>query len=202
MTHDFELSDMEVALLDSTEKLIYAGGIHATGMDAIVRLSGVARKKIYTRYPNKQALVAATLRRRHVRWMQWLVEATSVVTDTQERILSVFPTLQSWFDTPDFHGCAFLNAAGETGDPDDEIRQVAQLHKERLLAYLQELTRAGGYRNPDSLARQLLMLVNGAIADAMIFGGVHAAQEAQDAARQLLQASSPDSRSSSPTTKE
>lgn len=202
MTHDFELSDMEVALLDSTEKLIYAGGIHATGMDAIVRLSGVARKKIYTRYPNKQALVAATLRRRHVRWMQWFVEATSVVTDTQERILSVFPTLQSWFDTPDFHGCAFLNAAGETGDPDDEIRQVAQLHKERLLAYLQELTRAGGYRDPDSLARQLLMLVNGAIADAMIFGGVHAAQEAQDAARQLLQASSPDSRSSSPTTKE
>lgn len=202
MTLDSKTSDAEAVLLDSTEQLIYAGGIHATGMDAIVKHSGVARKKIYSRYSTKQALVAATLHRRHVRWMQWFVAATSVAVDPYERILSVFPALESWFGTPDFHGCAFLNAAGEIGDPDDEIRRVARLHKEQLLTYLQDLTRAGGYRDPDPLARQLLMLVNGAIADAMIFSGVQAAQAAQSAARQLIQASLPESGRPSLTIKE
>ncbi|TEA71932.1 TetR/AcrR family transcriptional regulator [Allopusillimonas ginsengisoli] len=202
MASNSKLSDMEAALLDSTEQLIYANGIHATGMDAIVKHSGVARKIIYTRYSTKQKLVAATLRRRHVRWMEWFVAATSVAAHPYERILSMFPALESWFGTPDFHGCAFLNAAGEIGDPDDEIRQVARMHKERLLTYLQDLTRAGGYRDPDSLARQLLMLINGAIADAMIFSGVQAAQAAHSAACQLMQTSLRESGHSPLTTKE
>ncbi|PHV35644.1 helix-turn-helix domain-containing protein, partial [Janthinobacterium sp. BJB304] len=40
-------SPLNARLLASTEKLIYSGGIHATGMDAIVRESGVARRSIY-----------------------------------------------------------------------------------------------------------------------------------------------------------
>src|SRR3546814_6156446 len=144
--NDFpDLTATDAALLDSTEQLIYAGGIHATGMDAIVKNSGVARKTIYRQYPTKQALVAAALRRRHVRWMQWFVAQTSAASDPGSRILSVFAALRAWFDTADFHGCAFLNAAGVIGDPADELRLVDRLPKERLLAYLQALTHQCGY---------------------------------------------------------
>lgn len=187
MNHASDLTPPMAALLDSTERLVYAAGIHATGIDAIVKNSGVARKTIYSQYPTKRALVAAALERRHVRWMRWFVEATSTATEPRARLLSAFPALREWFGTPDFHGCAFLNVSGEVGDPDDQIRVIARTHKQRLLAYLQALAQAGGYAQPDLLARQLLMLINGAIADALVFGGTDAADMAERAAERLLQ---------------
>src|ERR1700748_2845916 len=63
-------------LLEAAEALIYAGGIHATGVDAIVKQSGTARKSFYTYFESKDALVAAALERRDERWMQWFIEGT------------------------------------------------------------------------------------------------------------------------------
>ena len=63
-------------LLDTAEALIYAGGIHATGVDAIVKQSGTARKSFYTHFESKDALVAAALERRDERWMNWFIAGT------------------------------------------------------------------------------------------------------------------------------
>ncbi|MGY2438007.1 TetR family transcriptional regulator, partial [Escherichia coli] len=85
--------------------------------------------------------------------MQWFIAGTSAGAPN-ERLLAVFPLLRSWFSAPDFHGCAFINAAGEIADPDSEIRAVALLHKRRLLAYLNELTAACGFVEPEEMAGQ------------------------------------------------
>ncbi|WP_355606006.1 TetR/AcrR family transcriptional regulator [Xanthomonas cannabis] len=174
------------ALLDATERLIYAGGIHATGMEAIVKASGVARKTLYRLYPTKDALVEAALLRRDERWMAWFVAATSHSDDPVTRLLACFDALQSWFADNRFHGCAFLNAAGEIGDPNHVIRRAARLHKQRLHAYLHGLVVATGRPDPDALAQQLLVLIDGAIAVALVFGGTESATTAQQAARKLL----------------
>ena len=76
-TPDLHADDARQRLLQATERLVYAGGIHATGMDLIVKTSGVARKRVYQYYPNKDALVAAALRARDERWMGWFIDATS-----------------------------------------------------------------------------------------------------------------------------
>ncbi|MCC8537814.1 TetR/AcrR family transcriptional regulator [Xanthomonas axonopodis pv. poinsettiicola] len=174
------------ALLDATERLIYAGGIHATGMEAIVKASGVARKTLYRLYPTKDALVEAALLRRDARWMAWFEAATSQSEDPVARLLSCFDALQGWFADSRFHGCAFLNAAGETGDPNHVIRMAARTHKQRLYAYLHGLVVATGRPDPDALAQQLLVLIDGAIAVALVFGGTDSATTAQHAARRLL----------------
>lgn len=177
-------------LLQATERLVYAGGINATGMDAIVKASGVARKSIYRLYPTKDTLVAAALRERDERWMQWFIAGTSAGTPS-ERLAAVFPLLHSWFSAPDFHGCAFINAAGEIADPDSEIRAVALLHKRRLLAYLNELTAACGFVEPEEMAGQFLLLIDGATAVAMVTGKADAADSAGRTAQLLLQNLSP-----------
>ncbi|MBA4682037.1 TetR/AcrR family transcriptional regulator [Pseudomonas sp. MDMC216] len=181
---------LQQRLLQATESLVYAGGINATGMDAIVKASGVARKSIYRLYPTKEMLVAAALRARDERWMQWFIAGTSAGSSS-ERLLAVFPLLRSWFCAPDFHGCAFINAAGEVGDPDSEIRAVALLHKQRLLAYLNELTTACGFADPEEMARQFLLLIDGATAVAMVTGQADAADSAGRTAQLLLQTLSP-----------
>src|ERR1700750_3274357 len=87
-------------LLDAAEALIYAGGIHATGVDAIVRQSGTARKSFYTHFESKDALVAAALERRDERWMNWFIEGTEKSGKTaRRRLLGMFDVLREWFVT-------------------------------------------------------------------------------------------------------
>ncbi|CAD5105893.1 TetR/AcrR family transcriptional regulator [Zestomonas carbonaria] len=185
-----EDASIQSRLLLSTERLIYAGGINATGMDAIVKASGVARKSIYRLYPTKEALVAAALRERDERWMQWFIESTSE-GEPRQRLLAIFPTLRTWFESEGFHGCAFINAAGEIGDPESDIRAVAALHKQRLLDYLKTLTKACGLPEHEEVARQLLVLIDGATAVAMVTGQPDAADCAGGAAALLLRSVTP-----------
>lgn len=182
-------SSIETRLLEATEQLVYSGGIHATGMDAIVKASGVARKSIYRLYPTKEALVAAALLNRDGRWMAWFIRSTPPTDDPFDRVMSIFPTLRQWFESEGFHGCAFINAAGETEDPDSEIRAVSRFHKQRLLDYLNELTQACGLPDPKETARQLLVLIDGATAVALVSGDADAADSAGRAAALLLEAS-------------
>ncbi|MFM9868458.1 TetR/AcrR family transcriptional regulator [Achromobacter xylosoxidans] len=178
--------DTRQRLLQATERLVYAGGIHATGMDLIVRTSGVARKQVYRLYSNKDALVAAALRARDERWMQWFVAASSHVQAPRARLLAMFDALREWFGTDDFRGCAFLNAAGEIGDEASPILAVAREHKARLLEYVRTLTRAAALPDPDEAAAQLLVLIDGAIAVALVTRDPAIADSAGRAAAALL----------------
>ncbi|MGV2288302.1 TetR/AcrR family transcriptional regulator [Trinickia sp. YCB016] len=180
-------------LLDAAEALIYAGGIHATGVDAIVRESGTARKSFYTHFESKDALVAAALERRDVRWMNWFIEGTRKSGSTpRAQLLGMFEVLRAWFASEDFHGCAFLNASGEIAEADDPIRVVAREHKARLLSFIRELfddyAAASGHdsRHAAKLSRQWLILIDGAIGVALVSGEPDAARDARAAAEQLI----------------
>ncbi|BEG73618.1 TetR/AcrR family transcriptional regulator [Achromobacter xylosoxidans] len=178
--------DTRERLLQATERLVYAGGIHATGMDLIVKTSGVARKQVYRLYPNKDALVAAALRARDERWMQWFIGASSRAQAPRARLLAMFDALREWFGTDDFRGCAFLNAAGEIGDEASPILAVAREHKARLLEYVRTLTRAAALPDPDEAAAQLLVLIDGAIAVTLVTRDPAIADSAGRAAAALL----------------
>lgn len=182
-------------LLDAAEALIYAGGIHATGVDAIVKQSGAARKSFYTHFGSKDALVAAALERRDERWMNWFVAGTQRRgKSARERLLRMFDVLREWFAADGFHGCAFLNAAGEIAAADDPIRLVARKHKQRLLDFVRdECVAFAAESNLDArraarLSRQWLVLLDGAIAVALVSGNADSALDAQSAARALLDA--------------
>ncbi|AIW49163.1 TetR/AcrR family transcriptional regulator [Burkholderia mallei] len=185
-------------LLDAAETLIYAGGIHATGVDAIVKRSGAARKSFYAHFESKEALVAAALERRDARWMAWFVEATKKRGKTpRARLVGMFDVLREWFEQADFHGCAFLNAAGEIERADDPIRVVVREHKARLLAFVREqldahAAQAGADRRfVARLARQWLVLIDGAIGVALVSGDASAARDARAAAELLFDATLP-----------
>jgi len=173
-------------LLLATEKLIYANGINATGMDAIVSESGVARKTIYRNFSTKEALIAEVLKQRDQRWMQWFIAATSQVTAPKTRILACFDALEAWFATPDFNGCAFINAAGECGSTSPLIAAVAKEHKVNLERYLEELAAAYGAAEPQKMAAELLLLIEGAITVAKVMGDKQAASTGKQLAERLL----------------
>ncbi|WDH32744.1 TetR/AcrR family transcriptional regulator [Pseudomonas chlororaphis] len=184
-------SDTRDIILDVTEKLIYKSGIAATGMDLLVKTAGVSRKSIYRYFTTKDELVVAALQRRDLRWMHWFRSEVDKAPTAAARLLNLFTVLGGWFASEDFRGCAFINTSGETGDPQDPVRVVARAHKQKLFDYVFELCKEHasekpGTEDPQEQARQLLILIDGAITVALVMGDRSAADNAQCMARKLL----------------
>ncbi|WP_425313822.1 TetR/AcrR family transcriptional regulator [Pseudomonas putida] len=183
---DKPMTDTREKILATAEKLIYENGIHATGMDLLVKTSGVARKSIYRYFANKDEVAAAALNARDIRWMTWFRSECEKAQTPEARILGIFDALNSWFASDGFRGCAFINTAGEVGDADDPVRQIAKLHKQKLLDYTLELTSALGVNDPTGLAKQLLLIIEGTITVAHVMGDHSALDSAREIAKVLL----------------
>ncbi|EKS7108828.1 TetR/AcrR family transcriptional regulator [Enterobacter ludwigii] len=180
-------TDTREKILTTAEQLIYQNGIHAMGMDLLVKTSGVARKSIYRHFSNKEDVASAALNGRDERWMQWFRTESDKGETPQDRILNMFTVLKSWFESEGFRGCAFINTAGEVGDPDDPVRLIAKVHKQKLLDYALELSRQLDTGHAEELARQLLILMEGAITVTYVMGDQGAADNARDVAKVLLE---------------
>ncbi|AUM05046.1 MULTISPECIES: TetR/AcrR family transcriptional regulator [Enterobacter] len=180
-------TDTREKILTTAEQLIYQNGIHAMGMDLLVKTSGVARKSIYRHFSNKEDVASAALNGRDERWMQWFRTESDKGETPQDRILNMFTVLKSWFESEGFRGCAFINTAGEVGDPDDPVRLIAKVHKQKLLDYALELSGQLNTGHAEELARQLLILMEGAITVTYVMGDRDAADNARDVAKVLLE---------------
>lgn len=131
-------------------------------------------------------MAAAALNARDVRWMAWFRTECDKAATPEDRILNMFTVLKGWFESEGYHGCAYINTAGEVGDPADPVRQIAKLHKQKLLDYVLELTGQLNTAQPLPLARQLLILIEGAITMSRVMGDYSAADDARDVAQLLL----------------
>ncbi|GGX59862.1 TetR/AcrR family transcriptional regulator [Streptomyces hiroshimensis] len=183
-----DIAEADGRLLDAAESLFYEHGVQAVGMDRIRAASGVSLKRLYQRFPSKEVLVEAYLRRRDGRWRGALAAYVAARPSVAERPLAVFDWLEEWFGEPDFRGCAFINAYGELGSGSAGVAGAVRDHKAEVLRYLTGLVRAAGVADPGPVAEQLAVLVDGAITTAAVTGAADSARRAREAAAVLLEA--------------
>jgi AcrR family transcriptional regulator len=185
-----EREEATMRLLDAAESLFYDRGIQAVGMDEIRAASRVSLKRLYQCFPSKDGLVQAYLRRRDGRWRAALADHVARHAHRPaERPLAVFDWLAGWFAEPGFRGCAFVNSFGELGTASPGVADAAREHKLAVRDYLAALVRDLPVDDPDGLAEQLLLLMDGAITTAAVTGDPAAARHARTAAATLLAAS-------------
>src|ERR1700709_1081018 len=120
------LSGPRDRLLDAADELLNSAGIHTTGVDAIVRRSGTARKTFYRYFRSKEELIVTVLQRRSDRWIAWL-ERSSLARGTValEQLLGMFDVLCTWLHEDGLHGCPVLNATAESRGKCKDIKQIA-----------------------------------------------------------------------------
>ncbi len=183
--------EAQARLLTAAERLFYARGIHAVGIDDVRAEAGVSLKRLYQLHPSKEHLVAAYLDHRDERWRARLrTHVERHADEPRDRLLAVFDWLGTWFAEPDFRGCAFVNAFGELGGGAPLVLAAVRRHKLAFRDYLLDLARAHTARDPDGLADQLLLLAEGAMTAAAILPGPgrDVAARARRAAASLLAA--------------
>lgn len=176
-------------ILDAANTLFYAKGIRNTGIDEVIASAGVAKASMYKHFPSKDALIEAYVRRRDREWRDWFAARLATAgPDAMTRLAAVFDVLEEWFRGEVFRGCAFINASVELANPHHPGHAAALEHKQAMRAHLAELAREAGLRQPEQVADQLALLVDGAIVAAVLEGDPSAAQRAGAAASALLNA--------------
>lgn len=172
-------------ILDAAERLFYAQGIHAVGVEAIAAEAGMTKRTLYNRFGSKEALVEAYLRQRHERWWVRLQERLAVAPEP--RVLAVFDSYRDDADGA-LHGCAFLNAAAELRGDHPGLTVIRE-HKQAVREKVQRLIAAErGKEAAQRLTEHVFLLLEGAIAQRGVDPDGRSLEIAQGLARELLAA--------------
>lgn len=180
-------------LIDAASMLFYRDGITATGIDAIVKRAGVAKKSLYNNFASKRELVAFYLEARHAEWLALYDERLSQASTPRDKLMAVFLAYEDHAANAyahDFRGCGLLNAAAEL-PAGDAGRSVVREHKEQVEALLAEHLSemlGGNSKRAAQLAHHLAFLLEGAMARAGLEGRSACLCRARQMADDLLAA--------------
>ena len=150
-------------ILTAAGELFYRHGIRSVGVDWIAEAAGTNKMTLYRHFESKDVLVAEYLRQEaraaDAEWTKldqalpgdplgqlraWLKCMADHVADTKER------------------GCALANAAVELPEKGHPARCVIEEFKTRQRSKLVRLCEAAGLSEPDMLADELYLLLEGA----------------------------------------
>lgn len=175
-------------ILDTASKLFYSQGISATGIDAIVKTSGVAKMSLYKYFPSKEALVLAHLEKSAASLRDRILHGLEAKGDEpKQKLLSVFEVFEEILACPGFRGCPFINAAAEFADPASPVQQFSAEFYRSVTGLLADLARQARMANPEILARQLVVLLMGAIVREQVQHQSGSMQTAREVAEILIE---------------
>ena len=158
-------------LVEAAVRVFYRCGFHASGLESVLQEAGVSRMTLYNHFKSKDELIVAALRRRDEVFRNRMMKfVDGAGRSARERLLAVFDYHEQWFTSKDFCGCMFINATAEFADPKCAVRQVAAEHKRAVVRYVEELARACGVKDAESMAQEFNLLLEGAIVTATVTG--------------------------------
>jgi len=174
-------------LIDTAIGLFCEHGYHGTGIDRILNDAGVSKKTLYTHFRSKEELIMAALRKYDGLFRNDFMRQVDRVGKTpREKLLAVFDVAENWFAQKKFFGCMFINAIGEYSQDNSPIRDISKQFKRSMREYIKELCVQAGTAEPDALADQLALLLEGAIVTAQVSQKLDAAGTAREVARRLV----------------
>ena len=150
-------------LLAVAADLFYRHGIRAVGVEAIAEAAGTNKMTLYRHFASKDELVAEYLRQSaklaDACWDR-LEQAHS--GDARAQLRAWLAEMADHLANTDERGCALANAAVELPEKDHPARRVIEEFKIAQRKRLIRLCRAAGLSEPDMLADELHLLLEGA----------------------------------------
>jgi AcrR family transcriptional regulator len=177
-------------IVKAAAHLFYAEGIRAVSVDAIAARAGVTKKTLYYHFTSKDELIAAYLAERDApnlaAFARWLREAEGSLPDRME---AFFARMAKAARHPQWKGCGFLRTAAELANmPGHPARAVIAAHKKKVEGWLAETFRDARLSEPEAVARQIAVLIDGAFSTMLVHGDPVYAVAAGQAARVLVTA--------------
>ena len=174
-------------------ELFYWEGIHATGIDRVAAKAEVAPTTLYRLFASKDDLVGAYVEHSAGLYRQWLEAATApAIGGPRERIVGLFRAMAEVVRPELCRGCPFLMALAEFPDPGSAAHahavEVKAWVRDLLRGLTAELAATRRLSDPDALADQLALVMEGVYGSVQALGPDGPAARAATAAAALIDA--------------
>jgi AcrR family transcriptional regulator len=175
-------------ILDSAYELFYRKGYSRVSVDEIAGFASVTKRSLYYHFRSKDDLLAAVLDLQAELAFARIRKYEARYRGRPEEILEVlFSELARWAGRPGFVGAGFTRIVMELADlPGHPAHAVARRHKAAVEAWYAELFRKVGAAAPEKLAREVALLVEGAVTMILISRDRGYAEAALRAAKTLV----------------
>jgi AcrR family transcriptional regulator len=158
-------------ILAAAGELFYRDGIRAVGVDAIAEAAGTNKMTLYRHFASKDELVAEYLRQSaHAADECWQRFAQAHPGDPLAQLRAWLEEMAGHLAEPDERGCALANAAIELPDKDHPARRVIEEFKRAHRMRLVRLSQDADLSEPELLADELHLLLEGARVTAQSVG--------------------------------
>jgi AcrR family transcriptional regulator len=156
------------AILTAARRLFYAHGAQSIGVEAVARKAGITKPALYYHFKDKDHLVTAYVEEQGVSVLAALRRLFDQTTGPlPERIAELFNRVADSAEEHAWRGCPFQRIAAEfAGEPKHPARLAASAHKKAVEVWLIEML--AGHPSAERAGRQILTLLDGAIAHAFL----------------------------------
>ena len=157
-------------IVNAAAKLFYGKGIRAVSVDAVAEKAGVTKRTLYYHFDSKDDLITAYLEGRDqpnlALFQKWYAAANGGLG---EKVKAIFDELAKAARHPKWKGCGFLRTAAELADmPGHPAVKAGIAHKQRVEDWLAETFEADGVSDSRTLARQVMLLLDGGFATVLL----------------------------------
>ena len=150
-------------ILAAASDLFYRHGIRAVGVEAIAEAARTNKMTLYRHFPSKDELVAEYLRQSaNAADACWERFARAHPGDPRAQLYAWLEEMARHLSEPDERGCPLANAAIELPEKDHPARRVIEEYKSALRTRLTRLSEEAGLSEPEMLADELHLLLEGA----------------------------------------
>jgi AcrR family transcriptional regulator len=184
-------------IISAASKLFYSAGIKGVSVDAVAEQAGLTKRTLYYHFRSKDDLVAAYLEARDqpnlALFRRWFDEAGGQLPD---KVAAIFTNLARAARHPKWRGCGFLRTTAELANlPGHPAIKIGAAHKKKFEAWLQGVFADAGIHDPLTLARQIVLLLDGSFAVVLLQRDASYMETAGEAAFTLVASAMPASKS-------
>jgi AcrR family transcriptional regulator len=150
-------------ILAAARELLFCHGIRAVGVDAIAEAAGTNKMTLYRHFASKDELVAECLRQLAAeKDAAWDALSAAHPGDPQGELQAWLGLVDQYLMKLEKRGCALANAAVELPDKDHPARRIIEQSKTKHRERLSRLCRDAGLAEPERLADEIFLLIEGA----------------------------------------
>jgi AcrR family transcriptional regulator len=186
MDPDIELEGKKLEIVKYAFDRFYDRGFHATGMEAALAGSGISKRTLYKYFPSKEDLIEAVLQLYSEVIVHELFDPVANISDPREQIVAFF-NVRRITGRMLTRGCLGMKAAQEYAGKHDRIVELGVNATSRGEGKFLQLCKQAGFAEPQRLAKQLNLILQGALVLSHASGNTSPFLLAKDTASAVLE---------------
>ena len=157
-------SDTRQRLMEAAFQRLYRDGFRNVAIDQILADVGISKTAFYKHFECKEDLLLAALENQH----RSLEEDFRRIMRERgggspaKQLRALFDVVENITQSDWFRGCVFVNVAIEFPLPHEPAHQVAANSKAAIERVVQEIATQAGAADPQALAQELCLIMEGA----------------------------------------